>query len=631
MENATPTIKLENTVRHMFKREKKREANGHYVKSSSEKLWILFIIFSFLLLIGGMLNVQWLLEKTFFQTNWFQLLLPSSLSVLLLIGMVLMIILKVSLVMRWCLYWISITLVVLMLLDDEQRKQYAKIILFCFIFVESCTVVIYCWIRVLYPALVLYLSYHDPNYWDIQPVSNKLGRYSCKRALGFKSRKAFSYIGSVNNNKQPHGYGKWKSENNTGEVLSGLWYNGIPIGPFRAREYATGYSFTNIRVGFVRTDSSTFYESTFDNLHELQFGVAGVECSISGRFFAGLPNAMLIVDPYQQDAHSLHDCEKQIIHLHEVDDVIRSDEEKLCIVWKKNGFEIEGFEAIHDKKEIVIKHTEEVGKFEIKNWIKSPEGKEALVYIPGFNCPLKSALEALGQMIALGNLPPRIKPFVFSWPGGTLIHYPKATKFAQNDNIQENLIKFLLELKSLGYTKVHLLCHSMGARVVTKFAANIHRVFKKTNDTQDSFKLCDLTFLNPEALLNKFCSEQYHIFREYTDLITIYGSSNDVALRSAEILYVREPLLGCNLNLLFSKNSQSVENDYFDVDAISTTELDMNIHIAHHSYFNLNKFIVDDLIDLLITGKRAKDREYRLVQIEDNIYNFLVAPSYIVN
>lgn len=55
--------------------------------------------------------------------------------------------------------------------------------------------------------------------------------------------------------------------------------------------------------------------------------------------------------------------------------------------------------------------------FSIKGWKMEKPRKEALVFVTGFNCSVEAAAHALAQMITLGSLAPRIKPFIFKWPG----------------------------------------------------------------------------------------------------------------------------------------------------------------------------------------------------------------------
>ena len=127
---------------------------------------------------------------------------------------------------------------------------------FQWVVTKTVTFIVYLYTRIIYPKLVfqinevMSLSQKDPNkFWNIEHRSEEY--FDCRRLSIFKSRSRFSYKGQVDENKQPHGFGSWTSEWETGEVLSGLWDHGKPIGPFKSREYRTGYSFSNVRIGYV--------------------------------------------------------------------------------------------------------------------------------------------------------------------------------------------------------------------------------------------------------------------------------------------------------------------------------------------------------------------------------------------
>jgi hypothetical protein len=69
---------------------------------------------------------------------------------------------------------------------------------------------------------------------------------------------------------------------------------------------------------------------------------------------------------------------------------------------------------------------------------------------------------------------------------------------------------------------------------------------------------------------------------------------------------------------------------WLDLDAIDTSSMDANVHKIRHSYFDLNKLLIDDLNELIVTGKRAADRAL-LLHREGNIFSFCQAPSCVVN
>lgn len=66
---------------------------------------------------------------------------------------------------------------------------------------------------------------------------------------------------------------------------------------------------------------------------------------------------------------------------------------------------------------------------------------EALVFLHGFNCCLADACKTLAQFLALANLPPHIRPFLFSWPTGSFASYITAIKNgAQSEQSQMDFV-----------------------------------------------------------------------------------------------------------------------------------------------------------------------------------------------
>ena len=60
-----------------------------------------------------------------------------------------------------------------------------------------------------------------------------------------------------------------------------------------------------------------------------------------------------------------------------------------------------------------------------------------------------------------------------------------------------------------------------------------------------------------------------------------------------------------------------------------TGDLDSNMSERHHSFFNINRLMVDDLYDLIVTGKRAEERTSRL-KATGRVYRFTILPSSVV-
>ena len=65
------------------------------------------------------------------------------------------------------------------------------------------------------------------------------------------------------------------------------------------------------------------------------------------------------------------------------------------------------------------------------------------------------------------------------------------------------------------------------------------------------------------------------------------------------------------------------------VDIIDTSDLDRNMNSQFHGYFNINRMMVDDLYELIVTSKRAEQRTSRLTSY-GGVYRFTLVPSSVV-
>ncbi|KAG0239024.1 hypothetical protein BGX31_003088 [Mortierella sp. GBA43] len=318
----------------------------------------------------------------------------------------------------------------------------------------------------------------------------------------------------------------------------------------------------------------------------------------------------------------------------------------------------------------------------------SRAGHEALVFVHGYNCPLTYGIGRLSQMLALGEFPPYIKPFVFSWPSSTTFGYFTAKTVGCSDAVAKDLQQFMVDLREAGFRRVHILAHSMGARIVLSalrknffegvFAerevADMELSTELTNDSKvglqsrksiryrdavpgrggpapvmqgssllsqgsddplHPIQLATFTLLNPDADLETFLEDDYWTLSKFCPHITLYADGQDGALFWSEVLGGQKSLGRHPRTLVYAPTGEVL-----DVDVIDTTSLDVNIHSIRHNFFNLNRMLVDDLYDVVVLGRRAREREGRLSSrwtfseegIENGeVYTFLCAPSYVVN
>lgn len=182
-------------------------------------------------------------------------------------------------------------------------------------------------------------------------------------------------------------------------------------------------------------------------------------------------------------------------------------------------------------------------------------------------------------------MPPRIKPIIFGWPGGTLFRYQKAITKAECAETSQDFCKVIEDLLKSGISKFHILCHSMGARVILESCVHYQKYFfgkRMTQYTQDAISsnraiLSSVSFMNPEASLSKFKSDAYEHLRQVCDLVTVYTNHKDVALLASELVFTREAMMGRRINE-YVKDGFDGQPIILDVDIIDTTEMDANVH-----------------------------------------------------
>ena len=58
------------------------------------------------------------------------------------------------------------------------------------------------------------------------------------------------------------GYGEWIDDSFRGEKLHGYFYDGVPIAPFRSREFGSGHAFVCMRIAYVANHADPFESST---------------------------------------------------------------------------------------------------------------------------------------------------------------------------------------------------------------------------------------------------------------------------------------------------------------------------------------------------------------------------------
>lgn len=133
----------------------------------------------------------------------------------------------------------------------------------------------------------------------------------------------------------------------------------------------------------------------------------------------------------------------------------------------------------------------------IQDWTPAPH-KDALIFFPGYKVPLKQALEALGQFVAMTRLDSRVYPIIFGWPSGQRVTYHAASRLSATQKNQDNLVALIKGLQVAGIRNVHFMTHSMG--VQTLLGAFSDNEDGSRSEMSECFQL-DPDFLDNDDLL----------------------------------------------------------------------------------------------------------------------------------
>ena len=427
----------------------------------------------------------------------------------------------------------------------------------------------------------------------------------------------FSYEGACTiDDHVPHGDGTWRDSDNTGEFLKGEWNDGLPLAPFESREYKTGGVFKGVRIGAITCSTAGVdsIQSSQQFLAQNCYAASSTEVCVAGRWFEGFPYTNYFAG-------------------------------------KPGGPDPQGEELT------TVMHALGVESVATSSW-----RYEVLLFVPGFNSSLNSSLATLAQFLTLGGYPENLLPFCFQWPGLTVLSFLKARGNAQSSRLQKHMMDFLLQLQDMGFEKVHLIGHSMGARVL------ISLLRAHSNSFTGSLKFGALLFPNPEADLVTFVKSS-KILEAMVESITIYSDQGDSALSWAQTINSIYPPKECkelgmdnncpslgkvktvlrrdhcaiSRNLMLEESSPLSSNlispfgndslyvgedgeELINCDIIDTSLVKERTDKSRHSYFHLSRELLEDTREILVTGRRANVRKSRLVLHEGNLFGWLQAP-----
>ena len=225
--------------------------------------------------------------------------------------------------------------------------------------------------------------------------------------------------------------------------------------------------------------------------------------------------------------------------------------------------------------------------------------KSAFVFVHGFNVSFAEAARRTAQLAV--DLQFDGAPIFYSWPSKGKLSMAGYRHDANNIALSAiHLEKFLVDVAAKSKARaLHLIAHSMGNRALTEALDKI--ALKMKAKQSPVFNEVVLTAPDIDADLFKQIALN---FRKAAKRVTLYASSNDVALVRSKKYQGNYPRAGHT-----GDGIVIVE----DIDSIDASEVDTSL--IGHSYYGDNDSVLSDLFYLLKDGKPPGKR-FGLVEKE---------------
>jgi esterase/lipase superfamily enzyme len=242
---------------------------------------------------------------------------------------------------------------------------------------------------------------------------------------------------------------------------------------------------------------------------------------------------------------------------------------------------------------------------ELSSRVASSHGREVLVFIHGFNVSFEDSLRRTAQLAY--DLKFDGVPIAFSWPSRSIgvsklqtaaailspvaaaalnIASARTEYAAAGENADEtvfSLREFLNDVrKKSGATTIHLIAHSMGARVLAKVLSEIGE--PRPSPREASLREIVLAAPDISVGLFKRLAEGFH---SKAKRITLYASSRDHVLVLSKLINDHPRAGETGVDIVVMPGIDTI-----DVSAVDT-------ELAGHFYYGDNRSVVSDIFQLI--------------------------------
>lgn len=243
-------------------------------------------------------------------------------------------------------------------------------------------------------------------------------------------------------------------------------------------------------------------------------------------------------------------------------------------------------------KHVVVQSVQELppSDFEARAKVTLGQGsnKEVLLFVHGYNVGFEDAVARTAQIAY--DLHFEGLATLYSWPSEGSV--PKYT--IDEANVawsRPRFAQFLTILRDrLGAETVHIVAHSMGSRLVAETMSSLVPLADP-----HAARLRQLVFAAPDIDAATF-RDLAAAFHEKVERVTLYASSDDLALKASKLVhrYPRAGESGLDLVILNA------------VDTIDATAVDTSL--LGHSYYGDNRSVLADMFDLIRRGSAPHAR-----------------------
>ncbi len=236
--------------------------------------------------------------------------------------------------------------------------------------------------------------------------------------------------------------------------------------------------------------------------------------------------------------------------------------------------------------------------------------RKVFVFIHGFATHFAIATQRAAQIAF--DLKFKGTPVVFSWPSQGSSSPLAYTADENNMNWSMSTLKsFLLDILALsGASEIHLIAHSMGSRAL----AGALRSISTEMGTDQSHLFSEIIFFAPDIDSDYFKKEIIPKIKKVSKGITLYASSNDMALKLSKTIHGDMPRAGDSGDMILVAP---------EITTIDVSEIDDSMD--GHSYYSENRSVLQDLFLLLNFGFPSEKRNLLKKDFGDSFY-WLIRP-----